>query len=167
MSLLADIGQAYRAPRAAMERQLSVVTEPRLLMFVVLFCVLSYVARLPEIAAISHLAEDDPDTRAARFGAMFVSTILMAPLLMYGVATLSHAILRLFGGRASWQEARLALFWAALVTVPLVLIGGVLKVFSPGSGILVATVLTAVVFFWQWVTCLAVVEFSRPAGEPA
>lgn len=167
MSLVANIGQAYRAPRAAFRQELDRLREPRSLMIVVLFCLLSFIARMPEVSALSHLAEDDAETRSARFGAMFVATVLFAPLVLYVLGFVAHAILSLFGGRASWAEARLALFWSALVTSPLVLTGGVLKVFSPDVGFLVAQILTAVVFFWQWATCIAVSEFGMRHREPA
>lgn len=167
MSLVTNIATAYRAPRVAFRRELGQLAEPRSLMIALLFCVLTYVSRMPEIAAISHLEGDDIDTRNGRYGAMFVSTILFAPLMMYFIAFLAHAVIRLFGGQATWGEARLALFWAALASSPLVLISGALKVFSPGAPFLVAQLLTAVVFLWQWAACIAVAEFGERVKEPA
>lgn len=163
MSLVSDIGAAYRGPRREMANQLTLMTEPRILMLAFTFCLLTYVSRMPELSAISHMAEDDAATMQARFATLFVSSVIMAPLFLYLVAALSHLILRALGGQGTWQQARLALMWSALVTSPLVLISGVCKVFAPGPFFLVATGLTAVVFFWQWAACLAVVEFSADA----
>lgn len=167
MSLVANIARAYRAPRDAFRAELAQLSEPRTLMFAVLFGLLTFVARMPEIAALSFVAEDDPATRNARYGSMFVACVIMLPLFMYLIGFVAHAVMRLFGGRASWAEARLAFFWSALVSAPLVLIGGALKVFSPGTAFMVAQLLTAVVFFGQWAMCIAVAEFGEHGQEPA
>jgi hypothetical protein len=53
--------------------------------------------------------------------------------------------------------------WAVMVATPMVLISGILKVFAAPSVFMVASLLTTVVFFWQWVTCLAHSEFPRTA----
>ncbi|GGA11844.1 YIP1 family protein [Neptunicoccus cionae] len=161
MSLLADIGAAYQRPRREMTHQVSIMTEPRILMLGFTACLLNYVSRMPDLAAISFLAEDDPAIMRARFATLFVSSVIMGPLFLYIIAALSHLVLRVFGGQATWQEARLALMWAALVASPLVLISGASKVFAPPSVFMVATLLTAVVFCWQWALCLATVEFPR------
>lgn len=167
MSLVANIARAHRAPRQAFQIERARASEPRLVMFAVLFGVLTFVNRWPDISAISFLAEDTADIRNARYGSMFVSTVIFLPLVMYLIGLLAHAVMIPFGGRASWADARLAFFWSALVSSPLVLIGGALKVFSPGVGFLVAQALTAVVFFWQWATCIAVAEFGMHDGESA
>ncbi len=161
MSLIGDIARAYRAPAKAFKVQLQRAGEERILLFIFLFCFLSFVARLPDLARITALSHE-PIPLSARVGAMFVSSVFMAPLMMYLVAALSHLVLRMFGGKGSWRLARMALAWAALVTVPLVLISGGTKVFAPGLPFSIATALTGVVFLWQWVTALKVVEFSTP-----
>lgn len=167
MSLVSGILRAYAAPRQAFAAELARLSEPRSLMLVMLFCLLTYIARLPELAMTSALAGDDPATARGRYGAMFVATMMMAPMVLYGLAALSHLVLRPFGGQGSWASARLALFWSALVTAPLVLIGGALKVFSPGPAFLVVQLATAVVFFWQWAACLSVAEFGGRQKRPA
>lgn len=161
MSLVGDIARAYRAPVTAFKVQLGRAGEERILLFIFLFCFLSFIARLPDLARITALSNESIPL-SARVGAMFVSSVFMAPLMMYLIAALSHLVLRQFGGQGSWQLARLALSWAALVSVPLVLISGGAKVFAPGLPFSVATMLTGVVFLWQWVTALKVVEFSTP-----
>ncbi|MBC6441839.1 MAG: hypothetical protein GDA53_01725 [Rhodobacteraceae bacterium] len=167
MSLVTNILRAYRAPRAALGNELAQLAEPRTLMIGILFCLLTFVARMPEVAAVSFAAGDDAATRNGRYGAMFVSTILFAPLMMYFIAGLAHALLRPFGGRATWGEARLVFFWATLVTAPLVLMSGALKVFSPGPAFLIAQLVTAMVFLWQWITCIAATEFGAHGSKPA
>ena len=161
MSLVKDIAAAYTGPRREMAHQLTLMTEPRILMLGFTACLLIYVSRMPELAAISHIEEDDPATMRARFATMFVSAVIMAPLFLYLVAALSHLILKFTGGQGTWQEARLALMWSILVSTPLVLISGACKVFAPQPVFLVASLLTTVIFFWQWASCLAVVEFGK------
>ncbi len=162
MSLVGDITRAYRAPRAVFRAQMARSGEERILMFIFLFSFLSFVARLPDLARITALSPE-PIPLSARVAAMFVSSVFMAPLMMYLLAAVSHLVLRLFGGKGSWRLARLALAWSALVAVPLVLISGGLKVFAPGLPFSVATTLTGVVFLWQWVITLKMVEF--PASD--
>lgn len=159
MSLVGEIVSAYRAPKQLMKVQLAKSGEERILLLALLFCFLTFIARLPELAFITGSLQSTVPF-SARVVAMFVSSVLMAPLMMYLVAAISHFVLRLFGARGTWREARLALMWAALVSVPLVLISGALKVLAPGLLFSVATLATGVVFLWQWVMCLQVVEFS-------
>ena len=162
MSLIGEIAGAYRQPVRAIRKQIDQPGEERILLFALLFCFLNFIARLPELVLLD-LTSQQENLLFARVAAMFVSTVLMAPLMMYLLAALSHVVLRLFGGKASWQQARMALMWAALVSLPFVLLSGVLKVLAPGTAFSVATVATAVVFLWQWGVCLRLVEFSRPA----
>ena len=158
MSLVGDIARAYRAPKTTFKAQLAKSGEERILLFAFLFSFLSFIARVPELAWVTGTMESDVPL-SARVGAMFVASVFMAPLMMYLIAALSHLVLRPLGGKGNWQQTRLALMWSALVAVPLVLLGGALKVLAPGLPFSVATGVTGVVFLWQWAMCLQVVEF--------
>jgi len=160
MSLVGEIARAYAAPKAAMRTQLAKMTEERILLYAFLFSFLNYLARLPSLSMIAAQISDVEFAGLAM--ANFVTNVLMAPLVMYLIAALSHVVLRLFGGQASWREARLAIMWAALVSLPMVLGTGILKVLVADLAISVATTATGVVFLWQWAKCLQVVEFSPP-----
>jgi len=163
MSILVDIGAAYRNARAEMHHQTSIMTEPRTLMLGLTACFLSFVADLPGLAAGVTTAGESSDVLNGRLGALFIWRVLFGTLFLYAIAAVSHLILKPFKGQGTWSEARLALMWAGMVATPLWLISGICKVFAPPSVFLVAQLLTTVVFFWQWVTCLAVVEFPRNA----
>lgn len=141
-----------------MQVQLAKISEERILFYAFLFSFLNYLARLPNLSMIAATSSDLQFSGLAI--ANFVSGVLMAPLVMYLLAALSHLVLRIFGGKASWREARLAMMWAALVSLPLILITGVLKVLVPDMPIWVAQMVTGMVFLWQWGKCLQVVEFS-------
>ncbi|MEM6619888.1 MAG: hypothetical protein AAF761_06930 [Pseudomonadota bacterium] len=164
MSIVNDMTRAWVAPREVMRRQMAIATEPRNLMLTMLACLLAYVARLPEIAAIAVIEGDDAATRQARFGALFVSQVLMGPLVLYLFAGIAQLAWRAFGGQGLYRDARLAIAWAAVVASPLVLIGGAFKVFAPNLVYTVAIGLTGVVFLWQWVVCLGEAQ-RAPAGE--
>jgi hypothetical protein len=161
MSLVGDIGAAYLGPRRALRAQLARgIREEQLLFYVMLFCLLSYIALLPDLSYQLRLQGADASPFVARAGAQFVASVFMAPLLLYGLAALSHLVLARFGGKARWIEARLALFWAALVTVPLVLATGAAKVVAPANLAALVSAITGLVFLWQWFSCLWEVEFS-------
>ncbi len=161
MSILMDIGAAFRSPRKQMQHQLSIMTEPRTLMLGLTACFLSFVADLPGLAAGVTAAGESSDILNGKLGALFIWRVLFGTLFLYAIAAVFRLILKLFKGQGTWAQTRLALMWAVMVATPLVLISGICKVFTPPPVFLVASLLTTVVFFWQWVTCLAVVEFPR------
>jgi hypothetical protein len=163
MSILSDIAAAYRSPQREMAHQLTIATEPRILMLGLTACFLSFIADLPGLAADVTYAGESSDVFNGKLGALFIWRVLFGTLFLYAIAAVSHLILKPFKGQGSWTGARLALMWAVVVATPLVLISGICKVFTPPPVFLVASLLTTVVFFWQWVTCLAVVEFPRSA----
>lgn len=163
MSILGDIGRAYRSPRAEMDHQLHIMTEPRIMMLGLTACFLSFVSELPAIAAGVTTAGESSDVLNGKAGALFIWRVFFGVLLLYALAALSHLVLKPFKGQGSWQTARLAIMWAVMVATPVVLISGILKVFASPPVFLVASLLTTVVFFWQWVTCLAQTEFPRDA----
>jgi len=86
-----------------------------------------FVAQWPRL---SRLAYEDPSIplEARLAGALF-GWLFVAPLAFYAIAAASHSIARLFGGRASWYEARMALFWALLAASPLWLLTGLVAGF--------------------------------------
>ncbi|SLN10338.1 Yip1 domain protein [Pseudoruegeria aquimaris] len=166
MPVTTDIVQSYRAPRKVLRRQLDQgAGEERALAFVMIACFISFVARWPELARAVHMDPAGPDL-AERMSEAFVGGVFFAPLFFYGLAALSHLVARLFGGRARWVEARLALFWALLAVSPLVLLRGLVAGFigdSPAH-VLVSTI-AGVAFLIIWIAGLLEAE-SAPA-QPA
>ncbi len=119
--LVAAIAQAYRAPRAAMARQVAEgLSEPRATAHLFLACALGFVASMPNaVREAATLEIDDPVSGAVAahlFGWLFV-----APLLGYALAALIHVGARAFGGAGGFLGARSALFWSALLAGPLAL----------------------------------------------
>lgn len=133
------------------------IREEQTLFFAILFGLLSYLSLLPALAKHAFLTNESLSALAA---AQFISSVFMMPLLMYGIAAISHLILKYFGGQGDYVGARRALFWAALVTTPAILLTSIAEAyFSEISKIL--SVITTMIFMWQWFSNLKELEFNN------
>jgi len=133
------------------------IREEQTLFFAILFGLLSFLSLLPALAKHAFLTNESLSALAA---AQFISSVFMMPLLMYGIAAVSHLILKYFGGQGDYIGARRALFWAALVTTPAILLTSIAEAyFSEISTIL--SVITTIIFVWQWVSNLKELEFNN------
>ena len=133
------------------------IREEQTLFFAILFGLLSFLSLLPALAKHAFLTNESLSALAA---AQFMSSVFMMPLLMYGIAAVSHLILKYFGGQGDYIGARRALFWAALVTTPAILLTSIAEAyFSEISTIL--SVITTMIFVWQWVSNLKELEFNN------
>jgi len=133
------------------------IREEQTLFFAILFGLLSYLSLLPALAKHAFLTNESLSALAA---AQFISSVFMMPLLMYGIAAVSHLILKYFGGQGDYIGARRALFWAALVTTPAILLTSIAEAyFSEISAIL--SVITTMIFIWQWFSNLKELEFNN------
>lgn len=158
MSLLADIKAAYRSPRTEMRRHIeNGIGEEQTLFFALLFGGLSFLSQLPDIAKRAHLTGDSLPAMTA---AQFIASVFMMPLLMYGIAAIVRVIYGYIGGQGDHIGARRALFWAAVVTTPVLLASTILSTYLPDLRLGLA-VITTVVFFWQWFSNLRELEFSN------
>ncbi|MHA6323606.1 YIP1 family protein [Roseivivax sp. CAU 1753] len=157
MAVTSDIVASYRRPGAVMHRLLSGARrEDRALAILMAACVLYFVSRLPALARDAHLQGEElnPQLGGALFGWIFI-----APLLMYGIAAVSHMVARVVGGQGSWYGARMALFWSLLASSPLVLLNGLVAGFiGPGPGLSVVGAIWVGVFLWFWIAGLRVAE---------
>ena len=158
MAVTAEIARSWRAPRAALRRQLDGgAGEDRALIYLVVACLLIFVAQWPRLAREAHL---DPSVPLdARVGAALLGWMFMAPLIFYALAALSHLLARLFGGQGSWFSARLALFWTMLVVSPLWLFYGLVAgLIGPGAAQTATGLLLLGAFVIHWGLCLAEAE---------
>ena len=123
MGVIGDIIRAWRHPRRVMRHQLGQgKREDRALVFLVVACLLIFVAQWPRL---SLAATADPSMPFdVRIGGALLGWIFLAPLGLYAIAALSRIIARLFGGQGDWYSARLALFWSLLVAAPFWLLNG-------------------------------------------
>lgn len=164
MSVALDIARTYRAPRRVIRhRAAPPVSEPRALAILMAGCLMMFVAQWP---ALSRAAWEDPSIPLdARLGGALLGWLIIAPLAFYGLAALSHGLALLFRGRASWYEARLALFWALLAASPLWLLTGLLAGFlGDGPAFTLTGSLAGLAFLFFWGAGLFETEAGNRLG---
>lgn len=160
MSASGEIIRAYKGFGASMKRRLEEQPgEERLLIYLVIAILLFFVARVPNLLKVSAIQATEEISIAAIFVTNLVSSFFFAPLLLYGVAALSHFAAKAFGGVGASYGARLALFWTLLVIAPLSLLTTIAQVAYPAewfsSTLLVGMFL---LFVYVWGSCLSVAE---------
>lgn len=143
MSATADILRSYRAPRAVVRRlRDGPRREARLLVYLMSACALIFVAQWPRLARQAHL-DDTVPLEGLMAGALF-AWIFIAPLAFYLLALVLTLLLRSVARGTDGHDVRLALFWALLVTSPVVLLHG-LGMGMVGTGPAVAATFVVVV----------------------
>jgi hypothetical protein len=157
-----DIRASLRAERAENP------PEARLLAWVTFACLLIFAARLPTlVAAAPEAIAAGEGTMPAYLGASFVAHVFFAPLLFYGFAAAARLIAQAAGGRSTWKDARLALFWSLLLSVPFTILANAAAVALGGPVALVLTTAPLLPFLWFWSVCLAEVEGFRDTRRVA
>jgi hypothetical protein len=165
-SLAGAIFRGYADPRGSMARQIAAgPSEPRALLYLMLACGLGFVASLPNALRISGSIEAD-DPLSAAIAAHLFGYLLLAPLLLYGVAALVHLCARAFGGLGGFPEARMALFWALLLGAPialgLALVGVVVPITLGAVSLSAIEVMRyAGLAFWLWLFAACLAEAER------
>ena len=164
MGVSRDMFRAWIRPRRVMATRLGEgLREDRALIFLMVACLLIFVAQWPRLVREFNI---DPGTPLdARLGGALFGWIFVAPLSLYVLAGLSHLIARVFGGRGSWFGARLALFWSLLAATPAWLLNGLIGGYV-ATGYLQAIVggIALAGFVWIWLSSLIESEW---AGEPS
>lgn len=132
MAVTTDIVASYRNPRAVVRRLAAgPEQEARLLAYVMLGCLLIFVAQLPRLSREATL--DPARDIAERASGEVLFWMLMAPLAFYAIGGLVHLVCKALGGRGTFYRARLATFWALVAAGPLWLLRGVVAGFlGPG-----------------------------------
>lgn len=159
MPVTSDITATYRGPRRVMRRLLAMgQREDRALAFLMGACFIVFVGQMPRLSREAHLSGQELNML---LGGALLGWIFIAPLLLYGLAGLSHLIARLVGGQGSWFGARLALFWSLLASTPLLLLHGLVAGFiGPGPGLQLVGLVWLVIFVWFWGASL--LQAERP-----
>jgi len=159
MAVTVDIGATYRAPGQVMARLMAAgQREDRALVYVMGFCVLSFVAQMPILARKAHLEGTELN---ALLGGALLGTVFILPLALYLLAAMSHLVARTVGGKGTWFGARLALFWSLLASTPLILLHGLVAGFIGDGPVQIAVgLLWLAVFLWFWLSCLRRAEGS-------
>ena len=135
-----------RSMRRRMERLRG---EAQLLAMAMAVCFAGFLSALPR-----EMARVPDEARLAAVGWLFTGAMFFGPLMLIGLAALSRLVSQAFGGQGSWQHARLALFWALVLSLPLLLLGNL------GSGWIAFFALCGMLVIWSQ-TLSEAEEFSR------
>lgn len=160
MPVTTDILATYRGPGRVINRLLEMgQREDRALAILMAGCSMVFVAQMPRLAREAHLTGQELNML---LGGALLGWIIIAPLMFYIIAAVSHVVARVLGGRGEWYGARLALFWALLAASPLLLLQGLVAGFI-GPGIELNSVggLWLAVFSWFWISGLRQAERSQ------
>ncbi|WP_341366240.1 hypothetical protein [Yoonia sp. BS5-3] len=164
MPVTSDIVRTWRRPRAVMRDLLAQGTrEDRAIVYLMIACFLVFVAQWPRLRRISEGFETSPWPNDINFEGMmtysFYATVIILPLLAYGVAALSRLVAKALGGQGTWYRARLAFFWTLLATTPLLLLHGLVRGFiGPGTQASIVGGIWLLVFLTIWIQCLREAE---------
>lgn len=150
MGVALDIVRAWRSPRQVMQQHLAAgPREDRVLMFLLVGCLLVFVAQFPRLWRDALVDPSIPFE--ARLGGAMLGWVFIAPLAFYLIAAISRILSRFLGGQGSWYSARLALFWALLVASPLWLLDGIIAgLIGPGMVLNIMGIGALLVFVIVW-----------------
>jgi len=163
MSTANAIMASYRRPGTVLREYRDKGADEGLAMsWLFVACILFFVARLPSLSRFAFETNQETPFSALALGTFF-GVVLVAPIVMYPLAALSHLVARMFGGKGRWLDARLALFWALLASTPLVLLNGLVAGFiGKGPQLTLVSILAFVAFLWIWLRGLIVLERAAP-----
>ena len=92
----------------------------------------------------------------------FFAAVIVLPLVMYGVAAITHLVAKMFGGKGSFYTARLALFWTLLAMSPLILFYGLVRgLIGPGDQATLVGGVGGLAFVIIWLACLREAESAQ------
>ena len=148
MSVTRDILLSHIKPRMVMARLRSMgLREDRALAMLMGGCIVLFMSQWPFRARQAHI---EGGTLTDMIQNDLVGIIFVLPLIAYGLAAMLRIISRLFGAKADYYSARLALFWTLLATSPLAILSGLVKAFI-GPGIQNNIVGFLYIAFFLWI----------------
>lgn len=155
LAVSTDILATYRRPAAVVRSHFARgVSEPRALSFVMIACMLVFVAQWPRLSREAFLTGEELEPM---LGGALLGWLIIAPLMMYALAAIGRLVVRVAGLRMSGFGARLALFWALLASTPLLLLFGLVGGFvGAGAAQSLVGLVWVAVFLWFWITGLRV-----------
>jgi hypothetical protein len=126
---LPEIINAYGGLRASMRQQLNRAPgEEHLLAVLVYGCFVVFLSFLPRLLA-TDLSQTPDQSMAAGVIMWFFVVMFFLPLVLYGVAWVSHIVAKAFGATSSSKDARHALFWSLAVLSPILIAKAMLTSF--------------------------------------
>ena len=147
MAVTRDIVDAHLRPRQVMARLLRMgQREDRVLAMLMGGCIILFMSQWPYRARQAHFTGE---TLTDYIQHDAVGLIFVLPLLAYGVAALLRLTSRIFGAKADYYSARLAMFWALLASSPALVLAGMVKGFiGLGAANSIVGALWLLVFLW-------------------
>lgn len=143
-------------------------SEERLLGIVALVTIIAFLAGLPDAVRIARDMPQD-DALLGLVAGRFVATVIFGSLFLYGLAGISHWVAHwAFRGNGTYYGARLALFWALALLIPLVVVNEGLKYALHAAGFQQILPVLGVALFlcwlWIWSSFIAIAEGFARAG---
>ena len=150
MAATRNIVATYRGPGAVVRRLLGEgEREDRALVFLMLGCLMVFVAQTPRLARQAYLTGED---LGMLMGATLMAWVFMAPLILYVIAWLIFIVARALRTGLTGYGARIALFWALLASSPLILLWGLTAGFvGPGIEMTGVGLIWCAIFVWFWI----------------
>ncbi|MCB5197997.1 Yip1 domain-containing protein [Loktanella sp. DSM 29012] len=164
MAVSTNIMRAWRRPRQVMRELLDQgKREDRAIAYLFVFCILVFIAQWPRLSRRAAGFELAPGAEPPELSQLMTyelfAWLMVWPLVLYGLAALSHLVARLFGGQGSFYSARLALFWSLLASVPLLLLYGLMAGFlGPAAGTQLVGAVWLLIFGYIWLQSLREAE---------
>lgn len=161
MSTAQTIIQSYPRPRHVARSYRDAGADDGLaLTWLIVAAILFFVAQLPGLSRDLHLTETSEQFYPQALGRFF--GVMVAALVCYAIAALSHMVAQAMGGQGRWLDARLALFWSLLAVSPLMLFQGLVAGFiGPGAQLTWVSIATGLGFLWIWINSLIALEQRR------
>lgn len=161
MAATRDIVASYRGPGRVMRRLLEGgVREDRALIYLMIGCLMVFVAQTPRLARQSYVTGED---LGMLMGGTLLAWMFIAPLLLYFLAWVVYLVARILRASITVYGARLSLFWALLASSPLILLWGLTAGFvGPGIEMTLVGVVWLAVFLWFWIA--GFIAAARRAG---
>jgi hypothetical protein len=154
--LIFGVARFFHDPRGSVRGVLeSRPSEGRLLVYALTAAALLLAGR---IMAISVAVQSRPADLLPQIAAQTASMLFFVPLVYYLLAALGTALAKAAGGDGSWRDGRAAFFWAALVSAPVVVLGGLAALALAGAppALAVGVAQLGPVFFaWALAQCFA------------
>ena len=140
MAVTTDILRTWRGPRKVMREHLAAgPREDRAIAYLMAACLLIFVAQWPRLSRLAAGFDLPPGAEVPEMTRLLsyelLAWLMVWPLMLYGLAAVSHILARALGGQGTFYTARLALFWSLLATTPLLLLYGLMAGFlGPVAG---------------------------------
>ncbi|MGQ0610437.1 MAG: YIP1 family protein [Paracoccaceae bacterium] len=153
MSVVADIAESWRHPARVMRRHLARGrSEPFAFSLLMVFLLVAFIAYWPAAARVAAL---DPGKPVAAQLLPFAMGGLAAIPMLYLLAAFGAGVARVLGGRGGWYGGRMALFWALVVSSPLVLLSGLVAgLIGPGLQQTALNLVSGLAFLVFWAITL-------------